>query len=72
MNKKALKIAGVIAIILGTIALYISGATESAITGIVSAVVVVIIAVLAIFKNEIGSAASKAKDKLEAVEKAIK
>jgi len=62
MNKKTFKIAGVIAIILGTIALYVGGASESEITGIVAGVIVVIIAVGAIFKTEIRAEIEKVKD----------
>ena len=72
MNKKYLKIAGVIAIILGTIALFISGVSESVIAGVVSAVIVLIIAVLAIFQSDIGKLAEDAEEKAEKVKDILK
>jgi uncharacterized membrane protein YfcA len=67
MNKKTLKIIGAAAVIIGTIALYLSGSTETEIVGIVSGVVVVLIAVIAIFHNEIGKWAKTMKEKIEAI-----
>ena len=67
MNKKTFKIAGVIAIIIGTIALYVGGASESEITGIVAGVIVVIIAVGAIFKTEISVEIEKTKAWLQTI-----
>lgn len=52
MNKDfVLKIAGIVAIIGGTIALFMSGANEAMITSLVGGVIVLIGLVLAFFKD---------------------
>lgn len=71
MNKKLLKIIGVIAVILGTIILYVSGATETELTGIVSAVIVVVVAVIAIFQKDITDFRTRLDDKAKKVRDAL-
>jgi hypothetical protein len=50
MNKTILKIAGIIAICLGSVALFLTGIGESAVIAIVSAVFVLAGLILALFK----------------------
>ena len=50
MNKTILKISGIVAIALGSVALFITGVGESAVIAIVSAVFVLAGLILAIFK----------------------
>lgn len=71
MNKKLLKIIGVIAVILGTIILYVSGATETELTGLISAIIVVVVAVLAIFQKDIAKFHQKLDDKAKKVRDAL-
>ena len=71
MNKKLLKIIGVIAVILGTIILYVSGATETELTGVVSAVIVVVVAVIAIFQKDITDFRARLDDKAKKVRDAL-
>ena len=50
MNKSILKIGGIVAIVLGSVALYLSGMAESAVVAIVAAVFVLAGIIAAIFK----------------------
>lgn len=51
MNKKVLKTAGVVAIIGGSVALYLAGTAETEITAIVAGVFVLAGVIAAIFKS---------------------
>ena len=50
MNKNILKIGGVVAIVAGSVALYLSGTVEAAVVAIVGAVFVLAGVIAAIFK----------------------
>ena len=50
MDKRILKIGGVVAIVVGSVALYLSGTGESAVVAIVGAVFVLAGVIVAIFK----------------------
>lgn len=51
MDKRILKIGGVVAIVAGSVALYLSGADESAVVAIVGAVFVLVGVIATIFKS---------------------
>lgn len=51
MNEKILKVAGVVAIVLGSVALYLGGVNEAAVVAVVGAVFVLVGVIAAIFKK---------------------
>ena len=51
MNKKILTIGGIVAIILGSVALYFAGSTEGQITALVGGVFILIGLILSFFKE---------------------
>jgi uncharacterized protein YjeT (DUF2065 family) len=51
MNKKVLKISGIVAVGAGSVALYLAGSSEAMITGLVGGVFVLIGLVVAFFKE---------------------
>jgi len=53
MNTKIVKIAGIVAIVLGSVALYVAGTGEAAVAGIVAAVFVLAGIIAAVFKVEL-------------------
>jgi hypothetical protein len=53
MNQKVVKIAGIVAIVGGSAALYIAGSSEGAVAGIVAAVFVLAGIIASVFKVEL-------------------
>ncbi len=53
MNQKVVKIAGIVAIVGGSAALYLAGTSEGVVTGIVAAVFVLAGIIASVFKVEL-------------------